>query len=574
MGLTPNYGYSYFGGDVPGTLTDDGAKFTGADRLALDRHLKALASSTRHQRTTSSELEAGQPSATVENGGGLPGGRTYAYAVALVNEDGLETAVGPEVVISTPDILTAPDEPGVEEVEGGILPPGLYYFALTALSGIVEGESFSAPGTEESTLSSQVSITLDEPAGVQLTLPAPPTGALGYQIWRMGSGDVGWTRIAQVTATEDDTFTDYGSVPANLNADDPAQAPPATNAGVAIYAITITLAAEDAVLCIDRSISAWRLYRTETPSAYPAAALVHHVVDLDDPYDTGDTSLPLVTSWVDEGDVLTSGAPIIASSLMALAPYVLDVADSEPDPAAYPENYPLLVGQTLYAMQGGTWMPIGRTVAFRGPWSEATDYIPGDIVQVGPSLYQAQAPNTDVDPLGVLLAPIAQVVAVTNIASWTLVTGGSDTHCGQGFTVDTDIDIAGAAVLSNAPAGMTVQLASDYSTPTILAEAELSTTPTADGDYLATFPTPVHLTAGVMHWLLVSGSPTVACNVSNVIDYESGLSTEAGVRYGTGYSSILAPYRMPLRLYADALPWTRLYDGTPSFVTSTKFGLD
>jgi len=354
VALTANYGLNYFGGDVPGTITDDGAKFTGSDRVTIDRLFKALASSTRHRRPTGSELAANQPTAALGTAGGLPGGRTYAYCVALVDENGLETAVGPEVLISTPDILVAPDEPDIEEIEDGTLQPALYFYGLTALRG-----------TEESPLSAQISITLDEAAGVRLTLPTPPAGADNYQVWRAAAGDVGWTRIAVVAATGATTFDDDGSVPANTNADDPAQAPPVTNAGVAIYSITITLATEDAALCTDRAISAWRLYRTETPSAYPANALVHHVVDLDDPGDTGDPDLPLVTEWVDEGDVLLSGAPIIASSAMTLAPYVLDEATgSLPDPADYPTNYPLLFAGHLYANAGGSWVSTGGAPSF------------------------------------------------------------------------------------------------------------------------------------------------------------------------------------------------------------------
>lgn len=346
MALTPNYGLNFFGGDIPGAITDDGSKFSGADRLALDRMLKALATSTKHLRPTSAELEVGLPVATLGTDGGLPGGVTYAYAVSLVDSDGLETAAGPEVTIETPAILEAPGQLGIAE-DVGALPAGLYFYAVTGLRD-----------TEESIQGPPTSLTLPLPAGVELTLPAPPAGTDDYQIWRMASNDVGWTRVAQVEAVEDAVYVDDGTVPANVCADDPAQAPPATNAGVSIYSVTVALSVDDAALVVAGDVAAWRLYRTETPSAYPANALVHHVIDLDDPGETGDPELPLVTEWLDEGDDLLSGAPVIASAQMHITPYVLDAAEVLPDVAGYPQYYPIVVDAQLHYLLGAAWVSL------------------------------------------------------------------------------------------------------------------------------------------------------------------------------------------------------------------------
>src|SRR5205823_3200381 len=163
--------------------------------------------------------------------------------------------------ITTPDILVAPEAPDPVEVPtSGTLPAGLYYYALTALRG-----------SEESPLGTQTSITLtDNTSAVALTLPAVPTGATTFQLWRMNAADV-------------------------------------------------RLDSADAAIVTAGAVAAWRVYRTETPSAYPEDALVQHVIERDDPYDTGDPGLPLVTHWRDEGGLLTSGVPPLSSTQMQLA---------------------------------------------------------------------------------------------------------------------------------------------------------------------------------------------------------------------------------------------------------------
>ncbi len=352
MALTRNFGLNYFGGTTPGGLDEDGGKFTGQDRIAIDRMLKALATSSRHRHTSDTITDPATPTATLGTDGGLPGGVTYAYCVTFVDADGLESLPSQEVVVSTPDVLEEPDEPFLAEAEGGgSLAAGLYYYALTAIRG-----------EEESVQGGQTSITLDlDASGVVLTLPAPPAGATSFQIWRMNAADVGWTRIAVVGATEGSTYTDTGTVPANTDADDPAQQPPLTNLGVAIYNVQIELDPADiAVVTAPGSrIAAWNIYRTETPTAYPAASLVHHVVDRNDPLDTGDPSLPLITSYSDDGDILLDGVPPLASTQMQIAPYVFDHVDSLPDHTQYPLWYPLVYANQLYVKTASGWLNVG-----------------------------------------------------------------------------------------------------------------------------------------------------------------------------------------------------------------------
>src|SRR5215212_4806458 len=127
MGLTPYYGLNYFGGSTPGNITDDGAKFTGRDRLAIDRMLRALAVGARHLPSTAGSGVPEAPTLTLGIDGGLPGGLTLTYCLTFVDADGLESLPSDEVTITTPDILTAPDDPGVAETTGA-LPVGLYFY--------------------------------------------------------------------------------------------------------------------------------------------------------------------------------------------------------------------------------------------------------------------------------------------------------------------------------------------------------------------------------------------------------------------------------------------------------------
>ncbi len=349
MALTPYYGLSFFGGNTPGALTDDGAKFTGADRLLLDRMLHALATSHRHLREYQSISDPGTPTAVIDDDGGLPAGATYYYVVTYIDEDGLESLPSEEVQVTTPVALAPPDAPTLTDEDsggtpfGGALTPGLYFYALTAVNGV-----------EESILGPQVSITLvDAGSSVQVTLPAAPAGAPEAQLWRLAANDVGWTRVGTTAFTLGGTFLDNGSVPANLNAADPTQAPPATNSGQDIYSVNVTLAVPDHVLATE--LSAWRLYRTETSGAWPAASLVQQVVDRTV---EGDLSSPLVVSWKDDGDVLLDGLPPTTSQGVQLTPYVFDNVNALPLYTGYPLWYPVIYGGALYVRGPSGWLPL------------------------------------------------------------------------------------------------------------------------------------------------------------------------------------------------------------------------
>jgi hypothetical protein len=344
-GQTPNYGLNYFGGDVTGSLGDDSDKFTGEDRLALDRWLAALASHSHHPAAALPEPEDELELELTTGLGSLEGGTTYYYLVSFVGPDGLETTTGPESSLTLPDILPTPDPPAAntpEDTDGitGTLIPGNYFYAITGLRD-----------DEESPISDPASVTVIEgdTGAVVLTLPELDD-AEEYQVWRMADTDGGWTRIGQ---TANETFTDDGSMPSGIYGD-PANNAPLVNTGVANYSVTVTLSEDDQVRMANAA--AWRIYRSEFSGVYGAQTLVHEVIETTDPVDP---ETPVVTSWIDDGDPLLVGSPKSRSQEMRVEPFTFEHHDPLPATTGYPEYYAIFgPDNAMYANIGGAWTPV------------------------------------------------------------------------------------------------------------------------------------------------------------------------------------------------------------------------
>src|SRR3954451_14215410 len=103
-GRTSRFGFNFFGGDVEGSITDDGGKFTGLDRLDLDKILNLLETNDYHYHA-SFNTDSSAPSVARLETGALEGGKDYFYKVAILDQNGMEGAASAEVAISTPDIL-------------------------------------------------------------------------------------------------------------------------------------------------------------------------------------------------------------------------------------------------------------------------------------------------------------------------------------------------------------------------------------------------------------------------------------------------------------------------------------
>lgn len=337
-GQTPRFALNFFGGDNPGSIDDDDGKYTGEDRLSIDRILSAL---EKHNHHLSASMDApdDMPTAvldlTVE--GALDGGTTYYYCVSFVNADGLETVSGPEVSVATPDLLEEPDAPSGETAAStGTLSTGLYYYALSSLRG-----------DEESGLSDIDAVTvLDGENTVILTLPVLGD-ATSFQIWRQKDTDPGWTRVG-ISSTP--TFTDTGAVPAGTYGN-PANVPPTSSTDTSQYTVRITLTGDD--LTRVQTATAWRLYRTESSGLYTAASLVHEVIEH---VDDTDPDSALMSTWLDDGDATLTGSPKVFSTELVVPPFTIDTQDPLPAATAYPDGYPMLDGSgVLYIARAGVW---------------------------------------------------------------------------------------------------------------------------------------------------------------------------------------------------------------------------
>lgn len=345
-GQTPSFGLNFFGGDTPGDLDDDAGKFTGDDRLTIDRLFSTVRGHNHHLASALTPPDITPLVALADSSveGTLEGGTTYYYVVSFVNGDGLETVTGPEGSVTTPELLEIPDAPAGETsaVPGNILLPGLYFYALTAL----RGEEESAQGEPDAIT------VLNTDNTVTLTLP-DLGDADEYQIWRMGDDDPGWTRIG---TSSTGTFIDDGSVEA-AEAGDPDNTPPNITTGAGTYAITITLDGDDATQVQDAT--AWRIYRSEVSGVYTAASLVHEVVEHES--DT-DATTPLRITWIDDGDALLTGSPKLFSTEMVISPYTVDAvigAGPLPDATPYPDNYPITdAAGVLYLARSGAWVAV------------------------------------------------------------------------------------------------------------------------------------------------------------------------------------------------------------------------
>lgn len=340
-GQTPRFSLNYFDDQTTGSLEDDSSKFTGEDRLTLDRLLSALEAHDHHLNGSAVE-PTDTLSLAVGTDGQLDAGLELYYLVSFVNSDGLETAAGPEASISTPDLLATPGAPSGETsiVTGNTLGTGQYYYALSAFRGV-----------EETPLSQIEIVTLVSGENtVTLTLPALGD-ADQLQIWRQKDSAATWTRIGLATTT---TFVDDGSVQAGIYGD-PDNVPALANTGVSNYSITITLGTDDAAAL--PTVTSWRIYRSDTSGVYGAASLVHEVTER---VDDLDPTSALMSSWIDDGDAQLTGSPKLFTQALHVSPYTFEYAATTlPTASNYPDYYPLIgPGNVLYFALAGSWVQV------------------------------------------------------------------------------------------------------------------------------------------------------------------------------------------------------------------------
>lgn len=301
MSLTQRFAFTKVGGSAGGSITDDGSKFTLADRDTLDR---ILAAAETHDHRGGEKLGDPVDNLTLAlsaTGGSLPANKTCYYKVSFIDQFGLETAASNEFAVLTPQPLGIPGQPHLATAEGGFLVTGVFYYAISAVLG-----------TDETQLGPSTLIAVPADRGtVTVTLPMAPEGADGLAIWRQAPLDSGFTKIATV-ALDVPTFDDDGSIPSDICPCDPTHLPSSSNATFSTNSVTISLGDVDAarVNVPDSPIKKWRIYRSFQSGVYGGKSLVHETVETD--VDTGF----LVTSWVDDGSDLLEGAPSFYSQAL------------------------------------------------------------------------------------------------------------------------------------------------------------------------------------------------------------------------------------------------------------------
>jgi hypothetical protein len=307
MATTPRFGLDYFGIGTSGSFASNGGKFTGRDRLLIDR---VLANLETHDHSGGTQLASPTftPGLSLSSTGGLlPAGRTFYYRVSLIDHFGLETAASAEVSEITQGGIAPPGTPVLELATppgASELSNGLYYYVFTLFKNNNETQQ-SPPAVMTITNSSLKAV------GVS----APPSGFAGadqVEVWRLGPTEAAYTRLGKFSlplADLNNFFIDDGSIPASPNATNPTYLPPLDNRTNASNAITISIPAFSA----GDGVVAWRIYRTSTQGIYGPSSLVAEVT-------TEVSPGVLVNSYQDLGADLSTGQPLDLSQ--ALSPSV------------------------------------------------------------------------------------------------------------------------------------------------------------------------------------------------------------------------------------------------------------
>ena len=347
---TPRFGLNTFGGSVDGSFLDDGMKFTGADRLLLDRILAAYEGNDYTFRPEYDPDPPASPTLSDGGDGSLEAGTTYYYRVGFVDTDGMETVASDEVSIKTPDPVATPPAPSlVTTSDASTLVGGLYYYALTSLRD-----------TEESILGPVATATLVagafavEIAGPLMTSSDPtfiPPDS--FRVWRMGPKEPGYTQIGVVNPG--DVLLDDGSVPADPCACDPASSPPLVAVGSTAYSVDVEINSADLWRLSDEHFVSWRLYRTQNSGNYSNLSLVYEVTER--------IAGALLASYTDVGAALVEGVPKNRDQRLRLKPFVIDHGADLPDnPQDYPDFYPFVIDNgtpNLYLNIDGVWAQVG-----------------------------------------------------------------------------------------------------------------------------------------------------------------------------------------------------------------------
>lgn len=291
-------------------FTDNGYKFTNADRELIDRLLYLGAEGHHHSGADATVNDPTDPLAAsvTESGGIIPAGTRVYYKYTWVDPNGFESAASPEAFVDTDQPVTEPAAATIGvATTGGTLLPGVYYYVLSAYTNV---------NTQETKAIAPTYFTV--PIGsstntVTLHLPTLPAGADGFNVYVKKPGQVRYNWLAAVdmtVATPPTSYVDNGSVEEDCNRTIPTRN--STNGSN-----TVDLALPEAV----PAGSTWKLYRTYVSGQYQSS-LLHWVVE-----ETFETSGVIIATYQDTGEPTVEGMPPSASQAIG-SPEKVDLTDA------------------------------------------------------------------------------------------------------------------------------------------------------------------------------------------------------------------------------------------------------
>lgn len=258
--LTTHYGLTRLSTGVK--ISDNDYKYGNADRDVIDQKLYLGAEG--HQHTGADIVVTAPPfapvvtlSATV---GRLPAGTTIRYKYTLVDVYGNESGPSPEATYATLPPVLEPAAPTLAtSASGGTLTSGTYYYRLSAYNAT--GETLAQNGNFITTGTGLLNRNT-------LTLPSLPSGALGFNVYRLTPGGTVYHFLATVAmnvATPPTTYVDNGSVTEDCDHN-----VPSTNSTNISTSLLISLPGATPTVPVGYT---WRLYRTFTSGDYTSSFL-------------------------------------------------------------------------------------------------------------------------------------------------------------------------------------------------------------------------------------------------------------------------------------------------------------
>lgn len=264
-------------------------KFSEEDRDTEDALLYLGAEGHHHTgvAATANTPSTGPTLQMVTGSGFIPSGTRVYYKISNVDVYGIESAASPEVFIDTPAGVLPPSIPTVGySTIGGALPPGPYFYALSAYQNFNSLETLVGEAR-------YIILPYDTNTNVNtITLPALPSGASGFNIYRKGPSSVAYRYLASVdmtAATPPSSYVDNGSI-----GETQSRPLPNVNTTVVRNSIIVSTSGSPAATPVVPVGYTWRIYRTYTSGDYTNSRL---------------TTVEASYTFIDVGAATTVGQP-------------------------------------------------------------------------------------------------------------------------------------------------------------------------------------------------------------------------------------------------------------------------